>query len=68
MLVLTRRKGESITIGKDVTITVIESGSQVRIGISAPDDVPVHRLEIAESIGREEFTARPKHERVKNHG
>ena len=48
MLVLTRRPGQTLTIGDNVTVTVLGiRGSQVRIGISAPNDIPVHREEIA---------------------
>ncbi len=47
MLILTRRVGETLMIGDDVTITVLGvKGNQVRIGINAPKDVPVHREEI----------------------
>jgi carbon storage regulator len=47
MLILTRKIGESIHIGDDVKLTVLENdGSQVRIGIDAPKSVPVHREEI----------------------
>ncbi|WP_019529679.1 carbon storage regulator CsrA [Dasania marina] len=51
MLVLTRRVGETLIIGDDVKITVLASkGNQVRIGITAPKDVEVHREEIYERI------------------
>lgn len=47
MLVLTRRTQQSIMIGKDVVITVLEvRGDQVRLGVSAPRDVAVHREEV----------------------
>lgn len=47
MLVLTRRSQQSIVIGKDIVITVLEvRGDQVRIGVSAPRDVDVHREEV----------------------
>jgi carbon storage regulator len=47
MLILSRNVGESIHIGDDVKLTVLENdGSQVRIGIDAPKSVPVHREEI----------------------
>ena len=47
MLVLTRRRGESIIIGDDITVTVLEDrGRQVRLGIDAPKHVPVHREEL----------------------
>jgi carbon storage regulator len=54
VLILTRRIGETIKIGDSVTVTIMGiSGQQVRIGIDAPRDVPVHREEIAERIKRE---------------
>ncbi len=54
MLILTRRAGETIMIGNDVTITVLGvKGNQVRIGINAPKDVAVHREEIYERIQSE---------------
>jgi carbon storage regulator len=54
MLVLTRRKSESIIIGKDITITVVRIGDgNVRLGIDAPKEVPIHRTEVAEAITRE---------------
>ena len=47
MLVITRRPGERICLGEDITITVLEvSGSTVRIGIDAPSEVPIYRHEI----------------------
>ena len=52
MLVLSRKHGEAITIGNDITITVlVVQGSRVKIGITAPAEVPVHRQEICEQIG-----------------
>lgn len=51
MLILTRRVGESVVIGEDVTVTVLGvKGNQVRIGINAPKNVSVHREEIFERI------------------
>ena len=51
MLILTRRVGESLMIGDDVTITVLGvKGNQVRIGVDAPKDVAVHREEILNRI------------------
>lgn len=51
MLVLSRKKNESIVINSDVIITVIEiRGDKVRLGIVAPKDVPVHRQEVYEAI------------------
>jgi carbon storage regulator len=51
MLILTRRVGESVMIGDDVIITVLGvKGSQARVGIAAPKNVPVHREEVFERI------------------
>lgn len=54
MLVLSRHRDESIIIGDDIIITVVEiRGDKVRLGIQAPPDVPVHRKEVYEAIQRE---------------
>ena len=55
MLILTRRVGETLMIGDEVTVTVLGvKGNQVRIGVNAPRDVTVHREEIYERIKREQ--------------
>lgn len=55
MLILTRRLGESLNIGEDVQVTVLEvKGHQVRLGVNAPKKIPVHREEIYERIKREQ--------------
>ena len=54
MLVLSRQKDESIIIGDDITITIVDvRGDKVRLGINAPRSISVHRKEIYEAIQRE---------------
>ena len=54
MLILTRRVGESLKIGDDVSVTVLGiKGSQVRIGVNAPKTIPVHREEVYDRINDE---------------
>lgn len=53
MLVLSRHKNESITIGDDITITIVDiRGDKVRLGVEAPREVPVHRREVYDAILR----------------
>jgi carbon storage regulator len=55
MLVLSRKKNESIVINNDITIVVVEiRGDKVRLGVEAPKEVPVHRQEVYEAIRRSE--------------
>lgn len=57
MLVLSRQIGQSIQIGKDVKIVVLEIvGDKVKIGIDAPKAIPVHRQEVAELIAKRDIT------------
>lgn len=64
MLVLSRKKNESIVINDDITIVVVEiRGDKVRLGIEAPKEVPVHRREVFDAINREgsqQATDKPK--------
>jgi len=60
MLILTRRVGETLMIGDEVTVTVLGvKGNQVRIGINAPKDLAVHREEIYQCIRREQEGHKP---------
>jgi carbon storage regulator len=60
MLILTRRVGETVMIGNEVTVTVLGvKGNQVRLGINAPKDVAVHREEIFERIKAERSEGEP---------
>lgn len=61
MLVLLRRQDESIIIGDDIVVTVIDiRGNSVRLGIQAPTEVPVHRQEVYEAIKRENMRSQRK--------
>jgi len=60
MLILTRRVGETLMVGDDVTVTVLGvKGNQVRIGVNAPKDVSVHREEIYQRIQKEKSETQP---------
>jgi carbon storage regulator len=61
MLVLSRKKNESIVINNDITVTVVEiRGDKVRLGIVAPKEVPVHRQEVYDAIhGAKDATPEP---------
>ena len=63
MLVLSRYKDQSIYIGDDIVVTIVDvRGDRIRLGIEAPPDVPVHRQEIYEAIKRENTSERaPRH-------
>ncbi len=62
MLVLTRTKGEVVTIGDDITVMVVEvKGQKVRLGIEAPKSVAVHRAEIKKKIEQEGKQKRSKY-------
>ncbi|HEY2895089.1 MAG TPA: carbon storage regulator CsrA [Pirellulales bacterium] len=57
MLVLSRKKNESIVINNDITIVVVEiRGDKVRLGVEAPKEVPVHRREVYDAIRRSDVS------------
>ena len=58
MLILTRKQGESVAIGDDIQVTVVEiQGKQVKLGVKAPREIAVHRQEIYEKIQEENIRA-----------
>ena len=60
MLVLSRHRDESIIIGDDIVITIVDvRGDKVRLGIDAPTDIPVHRQEVYDAIQRERRAGNP---------
>jgi carbon storage regulator len=61
MLVLSRKKNESIVINNDITIVVVEiRGDKVRLGVEAPKEVPVHRREVYDAIRRNDLSGEGK--------
>lgn len=64
MLVLSRQRDESIIIGEDIKITVVDiRGEKVRLGIEAPHEIPVHRQEVYEAIQKEKQQEADEHRR-----
>ncbi len=67
MLVLSRQKDESIMVGDNVEITIVDvRGDKVRLGITAPREIPVHRKEVFEAIKREEAEKQAGEKKVKS--
>jgi len=67
MLILTRRVGETLMIGDNVTVTVLGvKGNQVRIGVNAPKEISVHREEIYQRIQQEKAGGAPRSEPSKS--
>ncbi len=65
MLVLSRKKNESIVINDDITIVVVEiRGDKVRLGVEAPKEVPVHRREVFDAIRRNEAALGKETEKI----
>ena len=69
MLVLSRRKDESVIINNDIRVVVVEiRGDKVRLGVEAPKEVPVHRSEVYEAISRGDFEVSGSPARAENSG
>ena len=67
MLVLSRKKNESIVINNDITIVVVEiRGDKVRLGVDAPKEIPVHRREVYDAIQRNAAAAKEKEAATSN--
>jgi len=67
MLVLSRQKDESIMIGDDVEVIIVDvRGDKVRLGITAPKEIPIHRMEVYEAIQREK-EQKGDYQRLKNY-
>ena len=63
MLVLSRKKGESIIINDNIVVTVVDiRGDKVRLGFDAPKDVPIHRSEVYDAIKRSEAASNARQE------
>ncbi len=68
MLVLSRKKNESIVINNEITVVVVEiRGDKVRLGVEAPKEVPVHRREVYEAIHRASAEAAANEEKPTDH-
>ena len=64
MLVLSRHKDESIMVGENVEVIIVDvRGNKVRLGITAPKDIPVHRKEVYKTLQREKTTKNHQHKR-----
>lgn len=67
MLVVSRKRDESVIIGDNIVITVVDiRGDKVRLGIQAPMEIPVHRQEVYEAIQRENMRLQDQHNNLEN--